>query len=583
VLPRAWSARRLAALAVLACAPACAEVPPPPAEHGVAAARPGSVVAAADTPAAWVARLDDAQTRPEALRRLVQAYDDALTQDAGDRAGAHVKPLLDAVVAPLAQRCVALDLDAGSRVKLVKLLAETRDARAEACFAKTLADYQPDATEESVRDVCRAVVAGHLTGLAGPLLGAFEKVHASRPEAQRMYRDVYDAVVAVRDRSWEPRLVASLGRPVDAKDVKAATDEMFWQMTAAEVLGHLRSEGAVRPLLGVLLSPAKAAAHATAVMALLRIGAPAVAPATALLEGRDAALAAEGEAARRAAGETGPADVARVGVAAQVLGALGRSAGRAPLLHALATPDPLVRAVIARALPRLPADAGTLAAFRGVLEATPLSLAIPATRGSAREELAERAAELFDAGVVPWLVDDARRLKGDEGDVQAAREAAFVTVLKVARADQVGLLDALAGMGKRGQTPAQGFKKEIAATKALLAACGDRVDCWLEKLGEPAAQAPATQFQGIKSAAMVGVLGDAAARTRLVALLPRLTNQAVHFVALGAIERLTPRADAATVAALQQLLDEDVASGKPERAALAGPLRVVVLRLAGRE
>src|SRR6185436_1333397 len=103
------------------------------------------------------------------------------------------------------------------------------------------------------------------------------------PKAGATYRDVHDAMVALLDKSWEPQLITYLGRPVDPKDGNLMRDELFWQITSAEVLGLMKSEAAVKPLIKILLSPAKADAGTTAVLALVKIGKPSIASTTALL------------------------------------------------------------------------------------------------------------------------------------------------------------------------------------------------------------------------------------------------------------------------------------------------------------
>src|SRR5262249_24898303 len=110
-----------------------------------------------------------------------------------------VKPLLDTIVEPMTQRCVAGDLDERTASRLVKFLADTRDTKGAPCLIKTLKDYKPDGTEEDVRNVCRAVGSMKLKEAAGPLMEVFKKIHASKPKAQTtgVYRDISDAMQAL--------------------------------------------------------------------------------------------------------------------------------------------------------------------------------------------------------------------------------------------------------------------------------------------------------------------------------------------------------------------------------------------------
>ncbi|HVY46433.1 MAG TPA: hypothetical protein VHB21_11165, partial [Minicystis sp.] len=130
-----------------------------------------------------VKRLQDPATTPAAVNRLIQFFEDAMTRDNKDRNGPTVKPLLDQIVAPLNQACVAGNLDERTNSKLIKFLSDARDPRGEACIIKALKDYKPDQTEEDVRWAARAVGAMKLKGAAGPLYEVFTKLKPSKPKA----------------------------------------------------------------------------------------------------------------------------------------------------------------------------------------------------------------------------------------------------------------------------------------------------------------------------------------------------------------------------------------------------------------
>jgi hypothetical protein len=173
---------RLAALlSIVAFAAGCPSPPPPvpapsPVPTPIAAPEdpaPDDHCSGGDEqPCTWVRRLAVPAMRAGALVRLVQSYEDAMTLDGADRSGPHVKPLLDETVEPVTQVCVAGKLDPGPHGKVVKLLADTRDPRAEPCFTRTLQGYEPDRTEDDVRAVCRAVAAMKLQSAAAPPSGS---------------------------------------------------------------------------------------------------------------------------------------------------------------------------------------------------------------------------------------------------------------------------------------------------------------------------------------------------------------------------------------------------------------------------
>lgn len=60
------------------------------------------------------------------------------------------------------------------------------------------------------------------------------------------------------DPAWEDRLLGLLDKPMpDRKDEARFKDESYRQKISADLLGILRSEKAIEPLLRVMLSSAK--------------------------------------------------------------------------------------------------------------------------------------------------------------------------------------------------------------------------------------------------------------------------------------------------------------------------------------
>src|SRR5678815_3581769 len=102
------------------------------------------------------------------------------------------------------------------------------------------------------------------------------------------YRDVHDAMMDIADPGWESQLVQMLNHPIgDKKDTQALRDEVYWQITSAELLGSLKAANAVKPLIKTVLSPAKADIALTSINALIKIGKPAMAPTLSLLKSED--------------------------------------------------------------------------------------------------------------------------------------------------------------------------------------------------------------------------------------------------------------------------------------------------------
>lgn len=499
------------------------------------------------------------------------------------------------VVRAAAKACVAKGTAPAARSRMLAWLSSIASPAGEPCYLRALQEYQPgdQASEADLRAASKAVAVLELVSARGPLFEAFAKHHASDFVKDG---EVALAMVAVADPAWEPKLVAYLERPVDPRNDAAVTDEVFWQLTAIESLGKLRSAAAARPLLRVLLTPAKQKWSSNAMLALTRIGAPALEAATKLLRKQDAELAAFGAAEAKAAGDP-PGTRTPVELATFVLASIGRAESIGPVLEALATADPAERPGLACVLSQLPTDPRSLPAFRRTLETMPPDVKLPAAR-DARARLARCAPDFFDPSVVPWLADDARRLKGSDDLVQAVREAEFVAMLKVARPDQKKHLDEVARLGARIYTLGDEFKTAYTTVTGLLVACGEGVDCWLDRLTDPAAQPSekelrwleklvmspaqlsAKQFQLIKAAYMSAELGGAGAKQKLLAALPKLTDPMAVFVVVKAIDRLSPHGDPAAVAALVTMFE--VAADDQERRQVLQPLMPVVRRLQAR-
>ncbi len=116
------------------------------------------------------------------------------------------------------------------------------------------------------------------------------------------------------------------------------------------------------PLLKVVLSPFKADAATTAILALTKIGKPAIQPTIALLQGDQKELVeySKVENLKGAGGDKASAEqkkaaeTAHVAAAALVLATIGRQESSQPLLAALEKAEDVPRAIIARELTKVP-------------------------------------------------------------------------------------------------------------------------------------------------------------------------------------------------------------------------------------
>ena len=546
----------------------------------------GSLVGCADEndPATHVKKLSEAATRPQAVARLIQFFDDAMSRDKGDRAGPTVAPLLTLMIEELDKTCLNGDLDERTNAKLVKFMSDARDARGSNCLMKALKDYKPERkeTETNVRWAARAIGPMKMKSASKDLLDVFLKLRVSKlKQESELYRDVSDAMVDLADPTWEGELIKKLEQPIsDRKDVASLKDEIVWQTTSALLLGNLKSAAAVKPLIKIVLSPNKADIASTAVNALIKIGKPAVEPTIALLHSDDKvkdlidySIGENLKANTGADGKMPPAaseaaKTAHVGTAAIILSSIGREDCSAALQEALnkmpEKGNELPRAIIARELPKLPKTDATIKAFQTTYEKTPTALTIPPSSG-ARESMIDASRNFFDASIVPWIVKTAVDLKGEADAVDPLRAASLVTVLKIMKADQMVEAEKLFGIKADGPdgkptTLGKAYEKEYKISTELLKACGDKIDCYFGKLVEPASQEEKTQFQGIKSLYMIGILGGPEVRQKIIDTLPKLNNAALRFISGQIIDHHSPKGDTALAATLQKIVDDGEAT-----------------------
>lgn len=552
---------------------------------------------AADTsdesdPRYWVAELGQPESRTRALRRLEQFYEDAITRNDGDMKAPEVGALIDLTVQPLVQTYVQhyAELETRTRVGLLKLLAEYEDPRIEPALKKAFDEFiEHPATSKEDADLkwaARALSKLKLPALAMPLLEASGALKASTTLGGVSYKNVSEALLAMPDKAWVVPLIARLEpevkAPRDARDaplLDAFRDQLFWQVSAAQLLGRLGDARAVAPLLRVMLDPAKADIQVTALLALVRLGKPSVDAASKLLQGTDTELIAFSK--ERVEALTGRKMLGSpyTGTAALVLGTIGRSDGEAPLLAALqAEKDLPLRALYARELSKLPASAASKAAFQRAYATIKVDTELPGEAGAALEVLTEAAGSFRDSSWVDWLLQRAAQASGNSEDVASYRATVVMTALKLARPAQLPAV--------KKAVDRYGSVLEKAAyqqTLVLLNECSERVDCYMSAIQKPEYREPSRQWSAIKAGYMLGILGGDATRDQLVAAIDGLTNPAARFVAAQTIDHLSPHRNESVVAKLDAIITKNANSADRDKAAYDAPLRQVMYRIGARD
>lgn len=543
-------------------------------------------------PEYWVEKLEDAKWRPRAVKRLHQFLDDALAAANGDMKGDAVQNLLNKVIDPLTKSYVDNygEYDTATRVELIKLLADFRDPRTEPALKKAFEEFakRPRSTqdESDIKWAVRAYGALKLESLAPAVLAAFEKLEAHTQLGGVTYRDYSEAMVKAPSAQWSGTLIQMLGQPMtdprtaktkeQARDmVDPFRDQSFWQITAAQVLGELRDAQAVEPLLKMLLDPSKSAAATTALLALVKIGKPAVERATKILDGSDSKLIDfHKEAVKKATdAKEAPSGNPALPIAAAVIGMAGRPEGIAPMIKILESDAPDAdKAVVARELAKIPATDQSKAAFKKTFESISLDVSVQGT--PALVLLAEAAGQFYDATMIPWLLERARVTKGGGEEKTALQQGLVMTALKLAKPDQ------FASVKKAAES--YSAKDLVPHMEEVLNACGEKVDCYVTAIEKSEYQSKEKQLAGIKAGYMIGVLGNAEARDKLIGALGSIENAAVRFVAAQTIDYLTPKGSEEVVDKLEAIIAKNKKSGDQNKMAGDQPLQQVAYRLSTR-
>lgn len=537
-----------------------------------------------NAPEYWIEKLEDVAWRPRAIKRLDAFYEGAVTRAEGKADAPEVQEMVSKIVGPLTSTYVDQydGVDEEVRVGLLKLLATMRDKRAEPALVKALDEFgKKGRGGEEAKWAARAVAELKLDGGAAAMLATFTKTRAASKEGSALYQDLSKAMVKMSSKTWAPKLIEMLDARVylppkkqDPKKVSDFKNELFWQTTAAQVLGEIGDASAALPLMKVTLDPAKANVHATAIMAMLRLGAPAVKVATAVVLDKDPALATFAAKRTKAASGTPqlPTNRPHVQMAAIVLGMLGDPSSAGALQKALSA-EPLEdnQALIARELTKIPSSRASRKAFLKAYAA--LSSNASVGPQSAHEVLAEASARFFDSSMVPWLLKKSSAKKGDAA-TQAWMRVSAVKLMTVKQ------LSSVRRAIKKSKDKNAQMYFDLAAP--LVKKCKADTSCYLKQAQDSKNQTKKTQFTGIKAMYMLGVLGDDATRDQLVKGLKPIKQAALRYVASQVLDHLSPKGAPSAVKALDAMIEANIASKNRTKISADKPLKSVSLRIGNR-
>jgi hypothetical protein len=544
-------------------------------------------------PEYYTKRLDDPALRPQSIKRLGQFFEDAMTRADKNREDPKVKELLDKIVPPLTKTYMEGEtIDDRTKGEIIKLLADTRDERGKPAWVKALKDYKPNVTEPDVRASAKAIAD---TGIKDPeamdaLIGVFVKFEAGSKKGSLIYMDFKKALVAISAPSWKPQLLERLNRPMEKlartdknneEKITSYRNEQFWQVTSAEILGNIKATDAIKPLFKTVIDPNKADIAATAIVAMVKMGKDSMNTLIDALLGKDTEIA---EFAKGKIKNAKEAAITPVRSAALVVGTIGRVDGVQPLLLALDKADKndvITRAVIARELSKCPPTPESLKAFIDVYNNMPVSAVIP-PGNTAVDVLSEAMAQYYDPSVIDVLIKRGNEFKGEQEDRDVIRDTAMSTMIKLMRKDQVELVEKTINDWAPKKDQAKLEKEALAKSKAVLNACGEKLECYLAKLEESAVQEKKEQFQGIKAAYMLAILGNDKTRMEIVTRFPKIKNAAIKFTAGQALDHLAPKGDKAAADEIGKQLQVNIDKGDNNLIAGDAPLRQIRFRLLAR-
>ncbi|HTQ07663.1 MAG TPA: hypothetical protein VMI54_27590, partial [Polyangiaceae bacterium] len=546
-------------------------------------------------PEYWVEKLDDPSWRAKSVNRLVQFYEDTVSRKNNDAKAPEVLDLVNKTVDPLTKLYVDQydNLDSKTRVELIKLLADYRDKRTEPALKKAFDMFvklpKTSRDETDIKWASRAEEDLQLESLDMPMLEAFRKLRTSSMLGGVAYRDMADSLVA------QPPNKALVGPLIQMIEVQVTPpndkdkssfddwkDQIVWQDTAAKVLGKIGDPSAVEPLIKVMLDPAKGTTEfttvqITSVLALVKIGKPAADAAAKLLKSDYEKL--QTFELRRIREVSGSDEKGKpwVQTAAIILGTIGRQDSIPVMVEAMKNEkDDATKAIIARELTKIPATPESIEAFKDAFTSIPLSTELP-SGGGAIDALIEAASRFCDPSLASWFVETAAKMKGDADDRKAAQAAMTVTALKLVKAD--GLPEVKTAVDKYGTDLEKGLYKQV--DKAL-SACKDDVNCYIGLMKDPNNQSVENQFIGIKAGYMVAILGNEAARDKLVDSLGSIPNAGLRFVASQAIDKLSPKGSKSAADKLNTIITTNAKSPDRDKSAGDSSLKEVMYRLYAR-
>jgi len=571
-------------------------------------------------PMTHVARLNDPAKQTKATETLMKMAGNALSDEKGDHNGKTFKALLDKIVDPLTKLCTDGKPSDAARANMIKTLADSWDPRSAPCLNKVLGEWTQGTNDTEALLIFRSVASSKMPEMRDSVMKVFTTLKCADAHLDNLYIAVQDAAAAVATPADVPKLEDLLKRPwpgvfmsmktgdateqtwvANGKkvDPKTIENEAFWQAGAALMLGKLGADSSIKPLVKILLDPAKIAnndVNTAAHLSLVKFGTKVIKVAEPLIKGTDTELVqyskeesmkplADIKDAKALKEATSGAEKAYVGVAAEVLSNVRTKEAVAPILAALDGADDYTKAVLVSTLAGLPKTDESVKAFKSTFDAIKPDTSSPAG-GRAREWLIKQTTQFYDASFVPWIIDEAGKVKDNADDF---RDAALEPAITLMTSDQTGDVWKLYTTKDSDGKPIGKFGNEDTwyFAKAVVDECTDKVECYFDKVMNPkywdapkrdeAWNDPKNKdashekwdldhkenlVAGLKAITMIGVLAkpdtkikDVPIKQALIDAFPKITFGAFKTKLLELVLLLSPDGDKELAAKLQADID----------------------------
>ncbi|MBK8480337.1 MAG: HEAT repeat domain-containing protein [Proteobacteria bacterium] len=467
-------------------------------------------------PQTWIKRLRDPEHAAEAVRQL---------RALGD---------------PVAVPALCELFKDYPHTDILRTIITFKDRRAVPTLISAL-DFD-EATYHNATLAAQALVELKAGEAVPALLRVLERPLPIKSRANLAKQEAIRALEKLGDRAALPALIKVLEAPPEAQD-------FYLNKLAAMVLGSFGDSAAVPALIRALFrsSTVQGSLFPQAEVALVQIGAPAVAPLIDALQGKDEALNALGKAL-----EFRPGVV--VNKTAIVLGSLRAREAVPVLIERLTVTDAL----------RDPGTAGVIEALgkigdrRAVQPLIALLTDAQADQGL-RVQATTALMLIGDKRALPALLTMAEKgyLEGGLWDLRVKAADAYSGLVGAEAASGVPVIEAILADPQLSQPGYQTVRQFFVAARErikLATACRDEVACYAARLSA----AGATAAEREKAAIMIGALPDGrGALAEVVKALPLRDPVTFRQYMLEAVKRIGRAEDSALLAALRQAVERD--------------------------